>query len=142
VLAEATTEVRALGHHYLPPEHLVLGLLSLPDELAANVLTELGVTPEAAHEKAVPRLGSAAARPTGSLVVAPQTNGYSSSPARLVNRFTTSAPAPLASLSRSDTTDLGPPDLGAQRLRVSTPIRAARNRRSARNLARPAAVTS
>ena len=73
VLTAAATQARELGHHYVRPEHLVLGLLSQPDELAAQVLTELGVTPEAAHEKAIQRLGSAAARPTGSLGVAPQT---------------------------------------------------------------------
>jgi hypothetical protein len=71
VLSAAADQARELGHHFVKPEHLVLGLLAQRDELAGEVLTELGVTAEAAHEAAVQRLGSGAPRPTGSLGVAP-----------------------------------------------------------------------
>src|SRR5437764_10876811 len=35
VLSAAADQARELGHHFIKPEHLVLGLLSQPDELAA-----------------------------------------------------------------------------------------------------------
>jgi Clp amino terminal domain, pathogenicity island component len=73
VLAAAATQARELGHHYIRPEHLIQGLLSQPEELAEQVLSELAVTPEAARENTVQRLGAGEPRPTGSLGVAPQT---------------------------------------------------------------------
>src|SRR5262245_27329927 len=33
-LSAAEREARELGHHYVRPEHLILGLLSLPEEMA------------------------------------------------------------------------------------------------------------
>jgi hypothetical protein len=72
VLNAAADEARSLGHHSIRPEHLVLGLLAQPDELAAEVLAELGVTSEAARTLVAQRLGAAAPRPAGSLGVAPQ----------------------------------------------------------------------
>ncbi|MFI5380959.1 MAG: Clp protease N-terminal domain-containing protein [Tepidisphaerales bacterium] len=44
VIKHATTEARGLNHNYLGTEHLLLGLLSIPDSVAARVLTELGVS--------------------------------------------------------------------------------------------------
>lgn len=73
VLSAAAGEARELGHHFVKPEHLVLGLLAQPDELAAEVLAELDVTAEGARELVAQRLGSEAPRPKGSLGVAPQT---------------------------------------------------------------------
>lgn len=73
VLSSAADEARALGHQYVRPEHLILGLLAQRDELAARVLTELGVTPELARQHIEQRLGRHAPRPSGSLGVAPQT---------------------------------------------------------------------
>lgn len=73
VFLAAGTAARDYGHHYLRPEHLVLGLLSQPEELAGRALAELGVTPEVARARLVDRLGSAPPRPDGSLGVAPQT---------------------------------------------------------------------
>jgi hypothetical protein len=73
VLAAAVEEARDLGHHFVRPEHLVLGLLAEPEELAAEVLAELGVTAEPAREQVAHRLGTGAPRPSGSLGVAPQT---------------------------------------------------------------------
>jgi hypothetical protein len=71
-LNEAAAQARELGHHYVRPEHLVLGLLAQPQELAAQVLAELGVTPSRARERVQQRLGTGAPRPAGSLGVAPQ----------------------------------------------------------------------
>lgn len=73
VLSAAAGRARELGHHFIRPEHLVLGLLAQPDELAAEALFELGVTSEAARELVAERLGSGAPRPAGSLGASPQT---------------------------------------------------------------------
>ena len=73
VLSGAADEALKLGHHFVNPEHLVLGLLREPDELAGEVLAELGVTADGARRLVAQRLGSRARRPTGSLGVAPQT---------------------------------------------------------------------
>lgn len=72
VLNAAADQARAVGHHFIRPEHLVLGLLAQPDELAAEVLAELGVTLEAARTLVAQRLGAGAPRLAGSLGVAPQ----------------------------------------------------------------------
>ena len=72
VLSAAADEARHLGHHFIKPEHLVVGLLAQPDELAAEALAELGVTAEAARKLVTQRLGTGAPRPTGSLGVAPE----------------------------------------------------------------------
>jgi ATP-dependent Clp protease ATP-binding subunit ClpA len=73
VFRAAAREARALGHHYIRPEHLLLGLLSQAEELAGRTLAELGVTAEMVRERVAERLGTASPRPTGSLGVAPQT---------------------------------------------------------------------
>jgi ClpA/ClpB-like protein len=73
VLRAADNEARSLGHHYIRPEHVVVGLLAQPEEMAAIALTELGVTYDGVHAALVARLGRADPRPTGSLGVAPQT---------------------------------------------------------------------
>jgi hypothetical protein len=72
-LAAAVGEARQLGHDYVRPEHLILGLLSLPEEMAARALAEQGVSLDVAREQVSQTLGSAKPRPTGSLGVAPQT---------------------------------------------------------------------
>jgi ATP-dependent Clp protease ATP-binding subunit ClpA len=51
----------------------VLGLLARPEELAAQALTELGVTDAAVRAQITERVGSLPPRPSGSLGVAPQT---------------------------------------------------------------------
>ena len=71
--ASAACEARALGHYYVGPEHLLLGLLAQPEELAARALQALGVTPEAVRARVLERLPPSAPRPSGSLGVAPQT---------------------------------------------------------------------
>jgi hypothetical protein len=73
VLTSAADAARELGHEYVRPEHLILGLLAYPDELAARVLAALGVTPALARSKIEEGLGTWAPRPDGSLGVAPQT---------------------------------------------------------------------
>ena len=73
MLTSAGEEALALGHHFIAPEHLVLGLLSQPDELAAEVLAELGLTAKAVRTQVCERPGTAPPRPRGSLGVSPET---------------------------------------------------------------------
>jgi hypothetical protein len=73
VLTAAAAEARELGHHNIRPEHIVLGLLTQPEELAAEVLGQLGVSLERAREQVKQRFGAGPSRPTGSLGAAPQT---------------------------------------------------------------------
>jgi hypothetical protein len=72
-LSAAEAHARTLGHHYVRPEHLILALAEQPDELAGQVLAELGVAPAEARAVIERRLGAGRPRPTGSLGVAPQT---------------------------------------------------------------------
>jgi Clp amino terminal domain, pathogenicity island component len=72
-LRAAADQARELGHHYVRPEHLILGLLAQPDELAAQALAQLDVTADAIRARVVERLGTGPSRASGSLGVAPQT---------------------------------------------------------------------
>ncbi len=69
----AVGEARARGHHYVRPEHMVLGLIAQPEELAGRALAELGVSAETVSSRITERLGTSSPRLTGSLGVAPQT---------------------------------------------------------------------
>ena len=63
--AAAGGEARQLGHHYVRPEHLILGMLSLPEEMAARALTDQGVSLDRAREQVIERFedrGAASAR--------------------------------------------------------------------------------
>ena len=72
-LIAAEAHARELGHHYVRPEHLILALAEQPDELAGQVLADLGVTAGEIRTVIDGRLGAGRSRPTGSLGVAPQT---------------------------------------------------------------------
>jgi ATP-dependent Clp protease ATP-binding subunit ClpA len=72
-ISAAGAEARALGHHYIRPEHIVLGLLSQPDELAAQALAAVGMTDTAVRARVTERVGSWPPRPGGSLGFARQT---------------------------------------------------------------------
>ncbi len=69
----AASEARELGHHYVGPEHLVLGLVLQPEELSGRALAELGVTAASLRVRIGERLGTGPPRPDGSLGIAPQT---------------------------------------------------------------------
>jgi hypothetical protein len=72
-LSAAASQAMALGHHYVQPEHLVLGLLAQRQELGGEVLVKLGVTKKKARARVRERFGSSAQRPEGSLGISPQT---------------------------------------------------------------------
>ncbi|MBL8146637.1 MAG: ATP-dependent Clp protease ATP-binding subunit [Anaerolineae bacterium] len=46
VLELAVDEARRMGHHYIGTEHLLLGLVRLPEGVAIDILKRLGVSPE------------------------------------------------------------------------------------------------
>src|SRR5450756_586585 len=62
VVMAAQNEARAAGNDQIRPEHLVLGLLSQPDALAAKSILEQGVTLETVRQAATATLPPAADR--------------------------------------------------------------------------------
>jgi hypothetical protein len=58
-VGHAHDEAEALGHRTVAPEHLVLGMLKVPDSIGAKALTSLGVTIEAARQDLGCQPGSA-----------------------------------------------------------------------------------
>ncbi|WP_439685896.1 ATP-dependent Clp protease, ATP-binding subunit ClpA [Cupriavidus oxalaticus] len=51
---------RELGHSYVGPEHLLIGLAAVPDSIAGTLLRKYGVTPEALRQKVVKVVGKGA----------------------------------------------------------------------------------
>ncbi len=49
-----------LGHSYVVPEHLLIGLAAVPDSIAGALLRKYGVTPEALRQKVVKVVGKGA----------------------------------------------------------------------------------
>lgn len=62
-MAQAEAAARSLGHEIITDQHLLLGLLGVEDGLAARILTNLGVTADAARRAVL------AETPEGSLPV-------------------------------------------------------------------------
>ncbi len=57
VVVLSQEEARGLRHNYIGTEHVVLGLLGVPEGLAARALTSLGMSLEAARDQVVERVG-------------------------------------------------------------------------------------
>ncbi len=53
VLRLALSESADLGHHYIGTEHILLGLISQGEGVAAQVLTEFGVDLDGARERVI-----------------------------------------------------------------------------------------
>ena len=62
VVAFAHDEARLLEHNYIGSEHLLLGLLRAEEGVAADVLKDLGITPERVRD--VVRIGGSSGEPT------------------------------------------------------------------------------
>jgi ATP-dependent Clp protease ATP-binding subunit ClpA len=60
VLELAAKEARSLGHGWLGPEHLLLGLLAVEQGVATQLLVDAGVEPGRVREAVLARLGLAA----------------------------------------------------------------------------------
>ena len=65
VFDQAFTEARALGHNYIGPEHLLLGLLREGEGVAAKVLANLDVDSEQARNEVIRQLGEVAVTGVG-----------------------------------------------------------------------------
>ncbi|MFM0171671.1 ATP-dependent Clp protease ATP-binding subunit [Paraburkholderia sediminicola] len=60
VFQSAFQASRDLGHSYVGPEHLLIGLAAVPDSIAGTLLKKYGVTPEALRQKVVKVVGKGA----------------------------------------------------------------------------------
>ncbi|MGK2740145.1 AAA family ATPase [Tepidicaulis sp. LMO-SS28] len=59
-LDQAFAASRELGHSYVGPEHILLGLASVHDSFAGDLLQKYGLTPEALRQKTVKVVGKGA----------------------------------------------------------------------------------
>jgi ATP-dependent Clp protease ATP-binding subunit ClpC len=71
VLVYAQDEARSLGHDYIGGEHILLGLLSERDGLAARVLGSQGIALEGARTEVVRAAGRRESRTTGQIPFTP-----------------------------------------------------------------------
>ena len=69
----AQEEARALKHHYIGTEHVLLGLLRQEEGLAARVLESLGITVERVRDQVVRIVGSGGGVISGQIPFAPRT---------------------------------------------------------------------
>lgn len=60
VLEKAFSSSRQLGHSYIGPEHLLLGLLQEDEGMAGDILRKYGLTPESLRQKIVKVVGQGA----------------------------------------------------------------------------------
>lgn len=60
VLESAFTSSRELGHSYIGPEHLLIGLLQEDEGMAGEILRKYGLTPESLRQKIVKVVGQGA----------------------------------------------------------------------------------
>jgi ATP-dependent Clp protease ATP-binding subunit ClpA len=73
VVVLAQEEARALGHGYIGTEHILLGLLSEGEGIAAQALAALDITLAAAREQAVEIIGEGTGQPAGHIPFTPRT---------------------------------------------------------------------
>jgi ATP-dependent Clp protease ATP-binding subunit ClpC len=59
-LDQAFLTSREMGHSYVGPEHLLIGLASVPDSFAGNLLGKYGLTPQALRQQTVRIVGKGA----------------------------------------------------------------------------------
>jgi len=69
----AQEETRLLNHSFIGSEHLLLGLIHEEGGIAAQALRSLGITLEAAREKAAETIGTVITAPSGSPSFTPRT---------------------------------------------------------------------
>jgi ATP-dependent Clp protease ATP-binding subunit ClpC len=73
VVVLAQEEARALGHGYIGTEHILLGLLSEGEGLAARALGALEITLDAAREQITEMIGEGTGQPSGHIPFTPRT---------------------------------------------------------------------
>jgi len=69
----AQEEARMLGHGYIGTEHILLGLLSEGESIAARALGSLEITLEAAREQVSEIIGEGTGQPAGHIPFTPRT---------------------------------------------------------------------
>jgi ATP-dependent Clp protease ATP-binding subunit ClpA len=72
VLVLAQEEARLLNHSFIGPEHLLLGLIGERDGIAAQALSNLGVTLESARQGVREIIGLSGTAPSGSAPFTPR----------------------------------------------------------------------
>jgi len=60
ILEDAFTSSRELGHSYIGPEHLLIGLVQEDEGMAGDILRKYGLTPESLRQKVVKVVGQGA----------------------------------------------------------------------------------
>jgi ATP-dependent Clp protease ATP-binding subunit ClpC len=73
VVVLAQEEARALGHAYIGTEHVLLGLLSEGEGLAAKALGALEITLDAARAQVAEMIGEGTGQPSGHIPFTPRT---------------------------------------------------------------------
>jgi ATP-dependent Clp protease ATP-binding subunit ClpC len=73
VVVQAQEEARTLGHNYIGTEHILLGLLSEREGLAAQALSSLGISLDAAREQVVEIAGAGTGQQSGHIPFTPRT---------------------------------------------------------------------
>jgi ATP-dependent Clp protease ATP-binding subunit ClpC len=73
VVVLAQEEARSLGHAYIGTEHILLGLLSEGEGLAAQALGALKITLDAAREQVAEIIGEGTGQPSGHIPFTPRT---------------------------------------------------------------------
>ena len=68
----AQDEARALNHAYIGTEHLLLGLLRVPEGIAARALRKLGIGPDAVRRDIEGIIGRGQASPPGHIPFTPR----------------------------------------------------------------------
>lgn len=87
VLENAFTSSRELGHSYIGPEHLLLGLLQEDEGMAGDILRKYGLTPESLRQKIVKVVGQGAEEGrVKSQSTTPQLDKYSRDLSALANQ--------------------------------------------------------
>jgi hypothetical protein len=72
VIVLAQEEARLLNHNYIGTEHILLGLISEKEGVAARALTELGISLETIRVEVVEIIGRGKGAPTGHLPFTPR----------------------------------------------------------------------
>ena len=72
VVVGAQEEARTLQHNYIGTEHILLGLLSIPDSIGARALRQLGLTSEMVRSDVESMIGRGKDNPTGHIPFTPR----------------------------------------------------------------------
>jgi ATP-dependent Clp protease ATP-binding subunit ClpA len=110
-LAASEREARSLKHSDIATEHVLLGLLSVEDSVAAQALRLLGVTRRKARRGIVRLVDVGSERPTGSLSFTPRVREI------IEDAFSGSTWLPLVIQTNLGPAELCPPAARAPRLR-------------------------